>query len=263
MFRKKILFASISGKSCESKLDLLLFPSAYVALNNDIKRWANNSIPYFRNIVTIPNGVDAEIFNPGGAKANLDLLKPIILGVGAMSVQKRWPLLIRAIEKCSLPCSLLLIGTGPEEEQINLLGIKNLGENRFLHIQRVDPKEMPKYYRDCDVLGFPSDSSEAQGIVCIEAMASGLPIVATNDSQRKELIGTAGLLVDPTNTDQFSEALQTATQRNWKNVPRNQTIKYSWDKISRLYFRLISDIVGRNGEKESEPTGRRDSDPRI
>lgn len=255
IFSKKILFASISGKSRESKLDLLLFPSAYITLSDDIKSWANKNNPYMKNLVTIPNGVDTETFNPDGVKAHLNLLKPIILGVGAMSKQKRWSLLINAVERCAVPCSLLLIGTGPEEEYIKQLGKMVLGEHRFLHIQRVEPKEMPKYYRACNLLGFPSDSTEAQGIVCLEAMASGLPVVATNDEQRRELIGNAGIFADPTKLDQFSTAIHTATQRKWKDLPDNQAKKYSWDKIAQLYFHLISDIVSRNGTKESKVNG--------
>lgn len=195
------------------------------------------------------------MFNPSGEKAELGLLKPVILGVGAMSKQKRWPLLIKAVEKCPTQCSLLLIGTGPEEDEIKQLGKKILGEHRFLHIRRVDPKEIPKYYRACDLLGFPSDSTEAQGIVCLEAMASGLPVVATDDEQRRELIGNAGILTDPTKLDEFSTAIHTATQRKWKELPNNQAKKYSWDKIAQLYFRLISDIVSRNGTKESKVNG--------
>ena len=255
IFGKKILFASISGKSWESKLDLLLFPSAYIALSNDIKFWANKNNPYLKNLVTIPNGVDTELFNPDGEKTHLNLLKPIVLGVGAMSKQKRWPLLISAVERCATPCSLLLIGTGPEEEFIKQLGKKALGEHRFLHIQRVEHEEMPKYYRACDLFGFPSDSTEAQGIVCLEAMATGLPVVATNDEQRRELIGNAGILTDPTKLDQFSTVIHTATQRVWKELPNNQAKKYSWDKIAQLYFHLISDIVSRNGTKESKVNG--------
>lgn len=255
VFRKKILFASVSGKSEESNLDLLLFPSAFVALGNDIRLWAKRVNPYIKNIVTIPNGVDLSLFKPNGEKAELNLLQPVILGVGAMSKQKRWPLLIEAIERCTTPCSLLLIGSGPEEEEIKLLGKKELGNHRFFHIQRVEPKEMPKYYRACDLLGFPSDSTEAQGIVCLEAMASGLPVVTTNDEQRRELIGNAGILADPTKVDQFSTAIQAAIHRTWKDLPENQAKKYSWNKIAQLYFRLISDIVSRNGTKESKANG--------
>jgi len=243
MFRKKILFASVAGKSWESRLDLLLFPSAYVALNQDISLWAKKANPFVKNLTIIPNGVDMSVFSPKGTRVKLNLERPIVLGVGAMSKQKRWPLLIKAIKECSRTCSLLLIGSGPEEANVKRLGEKILGSSRFQHIDRVEPNEMPKYYRACNALGFTSDSTEAQGIVCLEAMASGLPVVTTKDQQREELIGNAGVLEDPKRISKFSEALVSALKKKWENIPRNQAKKYSWNRVAKLYFNLMFDIM--------------------
>jgi glycosyltransferase involved in cell wall biosynthesis len=100
-------------------------------------------------------------------------------------------------------------------------------------------EKMPEIYRMADVFTLPSASSESFGNVLVEAMASGLPVVATDDPVRREIVGEAGIFIDPTNTDEYAKALQKALDTNWGDAPRRQAEKFSWDSIAQKYEELM------------------------
>ena len=104
---------------------------------------------------------------------------------------------------------------------------------------------MASYYRSADVFTLASQT-EAFGISYVEAMACNLPIVTTNDTSRAEIIGDAGVLTDPTNTDQYSKDLQIASKTNYRNIPYDQALKFSWNKIAQKYSYLIQSVLRDN-----------------
>jgi glycosyltransferase involved in cell wall biosynthesis len=106
--------------------------------------------------------------------------------------------------------------------------------------------EMPKIYKSADVFTLPSASSEAFGNVYVEAMASELPVVATDDEQRREIVGEAGILTDPTNIEGYSDALQKALNTDWGDKPRKQAEKFSWETIAKKYEELFKTLLNKN-----------------
>ena len=74
-------------------------------------------------------------------------------------------------------------------------------------------------------------------------MQSGLPIVATNDKLRKEVVGEAGILIDPTDIGKYSRALEKALKMDWGDRPRKQAEKFSWDKIVSKYENLFENVI--------------------
>ncbi|MDO8619129.1 MAG: glycosyltransferase [Candidatus Daviesbacteria bacterium] len=231
----------ISGQAGIGKDDLwnIIFclPNIYVALTdyqaNWAKQWAWNT-----KIVKIPNGVDLEKFSPLGGKVNLDLPKPIILSVGALEWYKHHDLAIKAVAGLRNG-SLLIIGSGPLEKELSEMGNNLLGAKRF-RIMGADYEQMPNFYRSVDLFTLPSWDREAFGIVYVEAMASGLGVVAANDLSRKEITGDAGILVDVNNISEYTNALKEALQKDWQDLPRKQAEKFSWDKITQQYTELIN-----------------------
>jgi len=73
-------------------------------------------------------------------------------------------------------------------------------------------------------------------------MASGLPVVAADDPIRREIVGDAGIFVDPTDTDAYAKAIKEALGKNWGDVPRKQAEKFSWDEIALKYERLLKSL---------------------
>lgn len=230
----------ISGQAGPGKDDIwnvfVTSPNVYVALTEFEKeyvgKWAWNS-----KLAKIPNGVDLDKFKPIGDKAKINLQPPIILSVGALEWYKHHELTIKALSKLDFG-SLLIVGSGPQLEELNNLSKKLLGEERF-KIVKANYPELPKYYRACDLFTLPSWDREAFGIVYVEAMASGLSVVGPDDSMRKEIIGSAGILVDVEDAEKFANAIREALNRKWGNLPRQQASKFSWDRVAEDYQKLF------------------------
>lgn len=236
----KLVISGQTGIGWDEKNNLMSFPDCYVGLSSKSENWAKHFNPLIKTVV-IPNGVDLEKFDTEGQSYKVDLKKPIVLSVGAFTKQKRMDLVIRAVAKLD-NVSLLMVGGGGElKDKIYDLGIKNLG-GRFGMIS-VPYDKMPDIYRCADVFTLPSASSEAFGNVLVEAMASNLPVVATDDPIRKEIIGDAGILVDPTNTEEYTKALRKALDADWGENPRRRAEKFSWDEIVKDYEELFKELI--------------------
>ncbi len=237
-FGAKLVIVGQSGPGWDDRWNLLLKPHLFVALTNRQLEWAKGATIWKQDFALIPNGVDLDQFKPAGKKVKLDLENPIIMMAAASTPDKRVEQGIRAVAGLSTG-SILLLGQGPLDESINKLGYKLLGKGRFLHMS-VKHKEMADYYRSADLFSLCSIGSEAFGIVYLEAMASGLPCVATDDASRREIVGGAGIFVkDPDDTDEYAKAIEKALTKKWGNTPRHQAEKFSWDEIAAKYEKIL------------------------
>lgn len=236
----KMVVSGQSGIGWDDRVNLYSFPDAFVALSSKALSWAKNVNPFVRSVY-IPNGVDLDKFKNQKSKVkNTSTKLKTILAVGAFTKQKRLDLVIKAVSAMK-NVSLLIAGGGGElKEELNILGLKLLG-GRFRLIS-VPFEKMPEVYRSADVFTLPSASSEAFGNVLVEAMATGLPVVATDDQVRREIVGEAGILVDPVNTEEYAKALQKALETNWGDKPRKQSENFSWDKIALEYEELFRNL---------------------
>ncbi|MBL7036662.1 glycosyltransferase [Candidatus Microgenomates bacterium] len=236
---KKMLISGHSGIGLDDRLNLYAFPNTFVALSTKAKDWAKKTNPFVQ-VEKIPNGIDIKKFSKKGQKIEIGLPGPIILSVAALTEQKRLELAIGAVSKLKKG-SLLIVGSGSEEEKLKSLAEK-LIPGRF-KIMAFPYKDMPKVYRSVDLFTYPSVPWESFGIVLLEAMASGLGVVVTNDPIRTEIVGNAGIMVDPTNTNEYTSALQTALDTNWGNKPRKQATKFDWNIIACKYEQLFKKLL--------------------
>ncbi|MDO8638492.1 MAG: glycosyltransferase family 4 protein [Candidatus Daviesbacteria bacterium] len=235
----KILISGQSGIGRDDIWNILVCaPDAYVALTDYERDWAKKWA-WRTKLVKIPNGVDLTKFNPQGKKININLPKPIILSVGALEWYKHHELEIEAMAKLDHG-SLLIIGAGSQLESLNKLGQEKL-PGRFKIIS-VKFEEIPDYYRSGDLFTLPSWDREAFGIVYVEAMASGLAIIAPDDAPRREIVGEAGILTNVNDSSKYAAAIRQALAKKWGQLPRQQAEKFSWDKIAYEYKKLIQEI---------------------
>lgn len=137
--------------------------------------------------------------------------------------------------------SLVISGKGESKEKLEKLGIEKL-PGRF-QIINLPHDEMPSLYHSADLFTFATSPWESFGIVLVEAMASGLPIVASDDSIRREIVGDAGIFIDPTETDAYAQAIERALQIDWKDKSKNQAEKFGWDTIALKYEKLFKSLV--------------------
>jgi len=224
-----------SGMGWDDKVNLYSFPNYFIAISNTALQWAKKVNPFVKSVY-IPNGVDTKKFKPDGEKINIDLKKPIILCVGALTKTKRIDLVIKAVSKMK-EVSLLIVGKGEEEEKLQTLGTRLLG-NRFM-ITSFPYEKMPEVYRVADLFTLVSEPFHSFENVLVEAMATNLPVVANDDPIRREIVGDGGLLVNPNNVEEYANALRSALETNWGNKPQEQAKKFDWDIISQKYIKLI------------------------
>ena len=233
--RSKMIVSGQSGPGIDDRINLWSFPDTFIALTEFQAKWAKKTNPFI-NITKIRNGVDLTKFTAKGEKIMLNLPKPIILCVAAFDYWKRNELIIKAVSKLNKG-SLLLIGKGAEGKKLQSLGEKLLpGRFKILSFAH---DQMTTVYRAADIFTYATVPWESFGIVLAEAMASGLPIVATDDPIRREIVAEAGLFVDPTNTVDYANKLKESLGRKWGDIPRKQAEKFSWDKIAQAYETLF------------------------
>ena len=235
----KLLITGHSGRGWDDILNIAVAkPDVFVALTDILASWAKK-YAWGTEVEKIPNGIDLKKFSPKGERIELDLPRPIILSVGALVWYKHHERIIDAAAKIN--ASLLIVGEGPLKESLEKEGRIKLGD-RFM-IKSYKNADMPKVYRSVDLFTLPSWDREAFGIVYLEAMASGLGVVAPDDLSRKEIIGDAGVLVNTADIFAYSQALEKALAFDWKNKPRQQAEKFSWDEVARKYENVMTKML--------------------
>lgn len=166
--------------------DTVLVPSRYA---EDMLRRKGIS-----NTMVLPSGIDLEAFGSGdgeGVRKKHGLgKKKIILHVGRLVMEKNLDLLINeahSIINKQPNARFLVVGKGPSEEYYkNAVKMKGLAEY-FIFAGFVEKEALPDYYAAADVLAFPS-RFDTQGIVVLEAMAAGTPVVVPKKSAAAELV---------------------------------------------------------------------------
>ncbi len=209
-----------------------------------------------KDVEIIYNGVDTERFNPHGSRIYSERIRgdPKILFVGRLVYRKGPHILIKAFEiirREYRDAVLIIAGEGSMKgrlmELIDMLGLR---EN-VAFVGKISDEELPDLYRSVDLCVIPSLFGESFGIVAIEAMASGTPIIASNSGGLREIItdGYNGLLFEPENYIMLAEKAidllgdDLFRRRIVMNALRTVDEKFSWnviiDKILNIYLELL------------------------
>lgn len=231
------------------KRNLRFSPDCLVVYDRNTAAFVRNIKPTLP-ISIIPSGVDLEQFTPEGNKIDFGLTKPVVLCVASLNRNnhKRVDLVINAVSR--LPqASLLLCGDGLDKEYFQTRGDRLLGSNRF-KLCSFPFQRMPEVYRSADIFTLAS-INEPFGIAYIEAMASGLPIVTTDDEMRRYIVGDSGILCDVTNPQRYADALTKVLQKNWQEKSLNNALRFSWDTIALKYRDVILGTIKRKQEQAS------------
>jgi len=175
-----------------------------------------------QKVFTVHNGVEIRKLEARSSK--LETEKKTVLYLGRLDKDKGLePLLSAAVNLKSLPNSLrdskqagqisnlklLFVGGGPEFDHLNNR-TKELGLSDIVEfVGQVPYEETPKYYAMADVFVYPSEALEGLPMTVIEAMAAGLPVVASKVGGIPEAItdGETGRLIEPGNVQELSAAL--------------------------------------------------------
>lgn len=215
------------------------------------------------SIKIIPTGLDLKRFNPDNLNQEIleDLSKiykqenqKLLVYLGRIAAEKSIDLVIRSfsfIKEKGLNLKLLVVGSGPELDNLNKL-VEQLNLQNFIQFAgKKSPAEVPYYYGIAD--GFISASTtETQGMTYIEALASGLPIFARRDDVVKELIDeqmTGFYFDDETDLANCLEEFSLLTKDEWKEKSKlcqEKVIPYDADifleQVVELYREAIDEF---------------------
>jgi len=150
----------------------------------------------------VPTGVDMEVFRAEPEAADDFRARhdgPIALFAGRLSTEKNIGLLIDAfagVRRRGVRATLVIAGEGPQEAVLRARVAELALQDCVVFTGAVAPAQLGALYRAADAFVFPS-TSETQGLVLIEAMAHGVPVVAVDCPVSREVVrGAAGLLVE-------------------------------------------------------------------
>lgn len=163
-------------------------------------------------IEVVPNGVDRSRFRPGLPRlARYDDDLPTILFVGRFDPRKGIPELMAACGRLAREghrFRLVLVGDGALRSQITRLAGGAL-EGRVHFEGHVGHDHLPRYYASADIFCSPARGGESFGLVLLEAMASGVPVVATDLPGHRSVFtpGVEGITVPPRDPGALAVAL--------------------------------------------------------
>jgi phosphatidylinositol alpha-mannosyltransferase len=202
----------------------------------------------------IPNGVDTDRFHPRNPPLpGLASARPTLLFVGRFYPRKGFPLLLDALPgiTAAVPdVRLLVVGDGPLRSWYRTLARRAPCEVRFLG--ELSWEEIAGAYRTADVLVAPSTGQESFGIIHLEAMASGTPIVASDIEGYRETLDheREALLFANRDADALARAVirvltDAELARTMGTRGRRKAEGYTWSRVVRDLESLFLGLVSR------------------
>lgn len=208
-------------------------------------------------ISVIPNGTQINKYaNLSGLALRKELKiqdnEKVILFVGGLKIIKGLKYLIQAMNEVIKYCpdtKLVLAGSGPELKNLTLQVEKlNLAKN-VLFLGGVSHDKIPELMSTADIFVLPS-LSEGFPLVIVEAMASGLPVIATNVGGLPEIVkeNENGFLIQSKNSNQIAQKIIFLLQNKElrKQMSENSkriALEYDWDRIAGIIYERIEDIM--------------------
>ena len=177
------------------------------------------------------------------AAARYGLPPRYVLAVGTLEPRKNLITLLRAYARLRAaagdrPPGLVLAGARGWLDSPIYQTVRSLGLDEVVRVPGfIDDDDLPAVYRGAEMLAFPS-LREGFGLPLLEAMACGVPVVASNTSALPEVAGDAALLVDPHDVDALAAAIgrvlrDEALRRRLRLAGIARAGQFSWEKAAR------------------------------
>jgi rhamnosyl/mannosyltransferase len=215
-------------------------------------------VRHARRVAVIPFGIElgryTRVDEESRSRTNRRMAAvpgPRMLFVGRLVYYKGLEVLLDAMGRCQ--GSLVIVGEGPLDGALRSIVVeKRLGE-RVLFAGHVDDADLPAFYQACDVFVLPSTArTEAFGVVQIEAMAAGRPVVSTNLPTGVPWVnqdGVSGLVVPPGDAAALGDALHrllddgALRQRLGEGARRRAQELFSRERMIATFKNVIDTVI--------------------
>lgn len=237
----------------------------YTNLEARVAKYANLQIAISQDIINkcftnygykpilIPIGMNKNWNSFDGAKIRQEYAKSgekLVLTVCRLSPGKDIPALVTAaniVREKNPKVKFLVVGDGIERERIEKQ-IEALDLSDTVKIIREMPIS-PSYFRACDIFALPS-LYEGLGIVFLEAMSAGLPIISTTAPAIPEVVGDAGILIPSRRPGLLAEKIlqlvnNDELRRDLIERGLRRIKKYDWDKLITQYTNAYNSVTAR------------------
>ena len=202
---------------------------------------------YTERTVYIPHSVDCSVFAPDSSST--ERKKAITLGyVGRLIEAKGVHILIEALSRIQENVRLVIVGEGPNRPKLQALAKKLDLSDRVKILSPVPYSEMPRLLNSLDVLVLPSLETthwkELFGRILIEAMACGVPVVASASGGIPDVVGDAGILFNVGDVADLVEKLRGLTQDPSKAEELGQRGR---ERVQKLFdARVVAEMLAQD-----------------
>jgi phosphatidylinositol alpha-mannosyltransferase len=206
----------------------------------------------------IPNGVDLDAFANAEPYEELRDGTLNILFLGRFEERKGLIHLLKGyhrLRKRRVDARLLVVGTGPKQREYRrFVGLRGIRDVEWLG--RVSDEQKVRYFASADIYCAPNTGQESFGIVLLEAMAAGVPIVASDIHGFKRVVerNVQGILVEPRNPRAIAAALYALARdpelrHEMGEAGRRRAPEFSWDRVTErivdFYYETRDRVLAR------------------
>ncbi|MBV8491528.1 MAG: glycosyltransferase [Candidatus Eremiobacteraeota bacterium] len=199
----------------------------------------------------VPTGIDVEQFGAGRRDDELrDRVGAgpgdrLVLTVGRLAKEKNLELLLEAMAIDADPTvKLAIAGEGPDREELEAAAAAYGLTDRVRFLGIVAREQLPDLYASADAFAMPS-TTETQGLVLAEALAAGAHVIVAEAPQNRDVLGSAGVVVEATGEALAAALAAIPAQRNdrtaavARQVAKRFSIDGQLDRILKLYRSLL------------------------
>lgn len=220
--------------------------NAVVAVSETLrKKILSLGIPPERTY-TLRNGVDTGFFKRSSSQTNANSSDSLaLLSVGNLVELKGHHLVIEALAQLPDSVKLTVVGSGPEDAVLRQLARELELEERVSFVSNVLQHELVEIYSRSDLMVLAS-SREGWANVILEALACGVPVVATNVGGAKEAItdSVAGLVIDERSATAIAKAIEEVCQKGFApEAASDYAQSYGWDEVVTKQVELYKGVT--------------------
>ena len=233
-----------------------------IAVSAAARHFADRFFP--GDFKVIPNGVDIGRYQRAVPIARWQDGCPNVLFVGRLEDRKGLPHLLKAfrlIRKSGVECRLLVVGSGPQEREARRY-VMTRGLQNVEFLGRVSDAEKAQLFKTADVFVSPATGRESFGIVLLEAMAAGTPIVCSDIHGYKGVVqrGRQALLVEPRDAKGMAAAISEllndpAMRARMGAEGQERAEQFSWEKVTAKVESYYGFVIRRLAAQGQLPSG--------
>jgi len=206
-----------------------------------------------KRLFIAPLGFDSKELLIKETDCSLQDASPYLLFVSTLFPHKNVAFLIRVFKRVidSRPdLKLVIVGRDVDGAIASLTALADsLGmKDKVIFTGGISDNELTHWYANARVFVFPS-LTEGFGLSVLEAMAFGVPIVASNRTSIPEVVGGAGIVLDPVNEDEWAQAILSIVDQNDKYLHYSKLSKeraglFSWKRTAEITLDCFNQVLG-------------------